>query len=167
MPEIEIKGESTKLQKGIKLSTHVPHQSVWPNVLPGVSYLGAENHLQNTFTWIAVEFFSIIILLWLMIPLQIQLPKLSLLTGLNERVTLSLTIFIPFWNHSYFITGLGFDVVIMQSNVYLVFSIGVDPLDGVTFGMSISRNNKTRNCCAWKDKIWKNALAQQQNRIWK
>ena len=62
-------------------------------------------------------------------------------------------------------TGLGFDVVIMQSNVYLVFSIGVDPLDGVTFGMSISRNNKTRNCCAWKDKIWKNALAQQQNRI--
>ena len=43
-------------------------------------------------------------------------------------------------------TGLGFDVVIMQSNAYLVFSIGVDPLDGVTFGMSISRNNKTRNC---------------------
>ena len=71
---------------------------------------------------------------------------------------------IYFTVHSYFFTGLGFDVVIMQSNVYLKFSIGVNPLDGATFGMSISAKNKKQN---WKESIWKNALRQQQNGILK
>ena len=88
-------------------------QSVWP----GMKYLPEENHLQNTFTWVAFEFFSITTLLWLMIPLQIQLPEFSLLTESKERLALSLSIFIPFWNHSYFVTGLGFDVAMVQFNV--------------------------------------------------
>ena len=161
LPKNQNKDDITKMQINIKLSTHVPHQNVWP----GVKYLADENHLQNTFTLVTFEFFSIILLFSLIIPLQDQLPELSLLTESNERVALWLPIFIPFWNHTNFVTGLGFDVAIMQCNVYLVFSIGASPLEGVTFGMSISRKNKTRNCYTWKDNICENELPQQQNVI--
>ena len=79
-------------------------------------YLVNENPLQNTFTWIAVELFSIIILFWLIIPLQNQLPEFSLLGEKNKRTGPSLAIFLSFWNHSYFVTGLGFDEVMVQLN---------------------------------------------------
>lgn len=70
------------------------------------------------------------------------MPELSLLTESKQRVALSLSIFIPFWNHSCFVTGLRFDAVMIKFNVYLVFSIGLSPLDGVTFGISVFRKKK-------------------------
>ena len=103
----------TELRISINLNTHTLQQSV----APGMKYLADENHLQNTFTRISVEFFSISISLWLIIPPHIQLPEFSLLTELNERMALSLSIIISFWNHTYFVTGLVLDSAMLQFNV--------------------------------------------------
>ena len=52
-----------------------------------------------------------------MIPLQNQLPDMFLLIDSNEKTGLSFSIFLSFWNHSYFVTGLGFDAAMEQFNV--------------------------------------------------